>query len=165
MSSYCDFWLGNAWLEKAVFTEGWHSAEGKNHGMKARIGFGLVTAALLLATGCSGIGPGRITRDRFDYTSAILQSWKSEILLNMVKLRYGNSPVFLDVVSVINSYEVSGVTTLGANWKFHPSYESGANLGASGFYADRPTITSVLMFAILQLAKGNRISGTLKSDL
>jgi hypothetical protein len=30
---------------------------------------------------------------------------------------------------------------LGANWKFRPSYESGASIGAGGFYADRPTIT------------------------
>jgi hypothetical protein len=63
------------------------------------------------------------------------------LLLNMVKLRYGDTPVFLDVTSVINSYEVSGSASLGANWKFHPSYESGASAGATGFYADRPTIT------------------------
>ena len=63
------------------------------------------------------------------------------MLLNIVKLRYGDTPVFLDVASVINSYELSGSASVGANWKFQPSHESGASTGASGFYADRPTIT------------------------
>jgi hypothetical protein len=63
------------------------------------------------------------------------------MLLNMVKLRYGDTPVFLDVGSVINSYELSGSLSAGANWTFHPAYGSGANAGAAGFYADRPAIT------------------------
>ena len=97
--------------------------------------------ALLLLSGCTSIGPGTVTRDRFDYTTVISESWKSQMLLNMVKLRYGDTPVFLDVGSVINSYELSGSLSAGANWTFHPAYGSGANAGAAGFYADRPTIT------------------------
>ncbi len=100
-----------------------------------------LVAIVLLLSGCTGIGPGTVARDRFDYTTAISDSWKSQLLLNMVKLRYGDTPIFLDVASVINSYEVSGSASLGANWKFQPSYESGASIGAGGFYADRPTIT------------------------
>lgn len=98
-------------------------------------------AVMMLVTGCAGIGPVTISRDRFDYTAVLSDSWKSEMLLNLVKLRYGDAPVFLDVVSVINSYEVSGAASLGGSWKFHPSYEWGASAGTSGFYADRPTIT------------------------
>jgi hypothetical protein len=97
--------------------------------------------SLFALSGCAGFGPTTVARDRFDYTTAISESWKSQMLLNMVKLRYGDTPVFLDVASVINSYELSGSASLGANWKFHPSYESGASIGAGGFYADRPTIT------------------------
>lgn len=98
-------------------------------------------ATVLLLSGCAGIGPGTVVRDRFDYTMAISESWKSQMLLNMVKLRYGDTPVFLDVASVINSYEISGSGSAGANWQFHPAYQSGASIGATGFYADRPTIT------------------------
>jgi hypothetical protein len=103
----------------------------------------LLVAAPLLLSGCAGIGPGTVTRDRFDYTTAISESWKSQMLINMVKLRYGDAPIFLDVASVINSYEVSGSGSLGASW-FHPSsyaLTSSQNLGASGTYANRPTIT------------------------
>jgi hypothetical protein len=110
--------------------------------MKETIKVALVLlGATLFLSGCAGIGPGTVSRDRFDYTTAISDSWKSQMLLNMVKLRYGDTPIFLDVASVISSYEFSGSASLGANWKFRPSYESGASIGAGGFYADRPTIT------------------------
>jgi hypothetical protein len=108
---------------------------------KANIVFMLLIAALLLLTGCAGIGPGTVIRDRFDYTTAISESWKSQMLINMVKLRYGDAPIFLDVASVINSYEVSGKGIGGGTWTFHPSYGSGANIGGEVFSANRPTIT------------------------
>jgi len=98
-------------------------------------------AAVLLLSGCAGLGSRTVPLDRFDYAAAISESWKSQMLLNIVKLRYGDAPIFLDVASVINSYEVSGSASLGANWTFHPTYGSGAKAGASGFYANRPTIT------------------------
>jgi hypothetical protein len=101
----------------------------------------LLVAVPLLLSGCAGIGPGTVTRDRFDYTTALSDSWKSQMLINMVKLRYGDAPIFLDVASVINSYEVSGKGMGGGIWTFHPYYGSGANIGGEVFSANRPTIT------------------------
>ena len=69
---------------------------------------------LLIVTGlsgCASIGPGTVTRDRFDYISAISESWKAQMLFNLVKIRYGDTPVFLDVASVITQTGVTG--TLG----------------------------------------------------
>lgn len=66
----------------------------------------LLVAAPLLFGGCAGIGPRTVTRDRFDYSTALSESWKSQMLLNIVKTRYGDAPIFLDVASVINQYSV-----------------------------------------------------------
>ena len=71
---------------------------------RARVA-GLVIVALWL-TGCATIGPATIPRDRFDHAAAISDSWKSQMLLNLVKARYGDVPVFLDVASAINSYSI-----------------------------------------------------------
>ena len=122
-------------------------------------------------SGCSGIGPSTVVPSRFDYTAAIADSWKQQMLINMVKLRYGDAPVFLDVTSVISQYQF----TAGANWNgtFNnqsssnshtlgasanladpvtgaaswggafgsPFLSSSQNVGVTGAYSDRPTIT------------------------
>ena len=59
--------------------------------MIVRKGFNTLvfTGLFLTFTGCGGFGPHSVARDRFDYTSAISDSWKAQMLVNMVKMRYG----------------------------------------------------------------------------
>jgi hypothetical protein len=101
----------------------------------------LLALLAMIVSGCASIGPSTVTRDRFDYNGAISESWKTQMLLNIVKVRYGDAPIFLDVASVINSYELSGSTNAGASWTFNPSYQNGSAVSATGFFANRPTIT------------------------
>ncbi len=91
----------------------------------------------LLLTGCAGIGPPTVVRDRFNYVEAISDSWKQQTLLNLLKTRYADAPVFMDVTSVINQYAVEGQIALGANFD---ARNTQSFLG-SGKYTDRPTIT------------------------
>jgi hypothetical protein len=107
-----------------------------------------LTFALLLLTGC-GIGPGTVVRDRFNYTKAISDSWKSQMLVNLVGIRYGEAPIFMDVSSVINQYELETQGNVAASWQ-SPLRGTGTNnninantlaLGGSEKYTDRPTIT------------------------
>jgi hypothetical protein len=101
-----------------------------------------LVATVLLLSGCTGIGPGTVVRDRIDYTEALSDSWKSQMLLNMVKVRYGDAPVFLDVASVITQYALETQASVAATWQ--SPLISNANtlgVGGSGKYTDRPTIT------------------------
>jgi len=90
--------------------------------------------------GCAGIGPQTVSRDRFDYTEAISDSWKRQMLFNMVKMRYGDAPVFLDVSSVISQYQIAGQINLGSTINTKP-WSTTESVGGFGQYVDRPTIT------------------------
>src|SRR4029434_2870524 len=97
-------------------------------------------------TGCASIGPGTMTRDRFDYSSAVAEAWKRQILLHLVKIRYGDTPVFLDVGQIVSGYTVEG--TLSASGTIFSTSgvvpgvpDNSVSLGAQGRYTDRPTIT------------------------
>lgn len=92
-------------------------------------------------TGCISFGPATIPRDRFDYVSTISDSWKSQMLLNIVKLRYADTPAFLDVVSVISQYEFAGELNATLGWGLPLPGSDSRSLGGAGSYVERPTIT------------------------
>ena len=103
----------------------------------------LALAAVLVLYGCQTIGVGSVSRDRMGYSTVIGESWKEQMLLNIVKLRYLDTPVFIDVSSVISSYTLEGGIDFSAR-VFPDSRADGyRNLGASGTYSDRPTISYV----------------------
>jgi hypothetical protein len=66
-----------------------------------------LAAAVLayLVAGCSSIGPATVPHDRIDYGTSIGNSWKEQTLLNIVKLRYADMPIFLEVAQVIAVYQ------------------------------------------------------------
>jgi hypothetical protein len=105
----------------------------------------LLLLALVGLAGCS-IGPGTVTRDRFDYSAAVAESWKRQMLLNLVKLRYSDAPIFLDVGQIVSGYTVQS-TFSAAGSIFNTSGivpgvpNSSIGLGAQGQFTDRPTVT------------------------
>ena len=50
---------------------------------------GLALGLALCVGGCASIGADSISRDRLDYNESLADSWKRQILLNIVKMRYG----------------------------------------------------------------------------
>ena len=104
----------------------------------------LLTTVLsaLFITGCTTVGPDAIPRDRFDYNTAISDSWKEQTLLNIVKIRYADMPLFVEVVSVVSGYTLEGSVSLGATESSGDSIQGDFfSLGTAGKYTDRPTIT------------------------
>lgn len=66
-----------------------------------------------LLAGCQSLGPLAVPRERLDYASAIGESWKQMMLLNIVKQRYLDLPVYLDIDSVISSYSLATSGSIG----------------------------------------------------
>lgn len=107
----------------------------------------LVRLALLGATaltGCTHMGPKTVPVDRFEYSTAIAESWKQQTLLNIVKLRYMDLPVFVDVASIVSGYSMqTGVSVNGTLSSEKAVQGNYASLGGQAIYTDRPTITYV----------------------
>ena len=96
--------------------------------------------ALVALGGCASVPPQHVTTDRMDYGQVVADSWKRQTLLNVVRLRYADAPMFLDVSSIINSYTVGGNANAGA------TLPSGTNqdvfqIGATGNWSNTPTVT------------------------
>jgi hypothetical protein len=102
----------------------------------------IVPLFVLLATGCHSIGPKTVPRDRSDYSDSISDSWKRQTLLNIVKIRYLDPPIFVDVGQIVSGYSLE--TTLTAGGSFPETAALGgttATVGGAARYTDRPTIT------------------------
>ena len=102
----------------------------------------ITTIVIIILSGCATIGPKTVPRDRFDYNTAIADSWKEQTLLNIVKLRYADMPLFVEVASVVSGYTLeSGVNINGTLSSRDTIQGDFLALGASGKFTDRPTIT------------------------
>jgi hypothetical protein len=97
--------------------------------------------------GCHHVGPSTIVDDRVAYADAVATSWKEQTLLNIVKLRYFDTPFFTDVPQIVSGYTVGAqaTPTPGFNQSFFPRATFGDRLIGSlplqAAYVDRPTIS------------------------
>ena len=130
--------MTDARAKKKARSEGMPGISDRRRGL-VRAGFSLLIIGFLSA--CS-VGPATIERDRFDYGDSLARSQREELLHNIIRLRYLESPVFMSIGSVVNQYSAEGELNAGFGWIFGGS-DASANTsfgGTSRFY-DRPTIT------------------------
>lgn len=102
--------------------------------------------AVATLAGCKSLGPQTVAMDRFDYGTAIADSWKQQTLLSIVKLRYMDLPVFMDVASIVAGYSLqTGVAVSGVASSDRAVQGDYTSIGGQAIYTDRPTITYVPM--------------------
>jgi len=118
----------------------------KNQG--AFFGFSMIArpclwagVAVLSLSGCASYGPPSVDRDRNDYINSIASSWKQQTLLNIVKIRYADTPVFLDVGQIISGYQLQGTVAITGTLNSASYFGDILSLGSSGSFTDKPTIT------------------------
>ena len=118
----------------------------------------LIAAAFFLISGCAAQGAKRVPRDRFDYNAAIAQSTREQMLLNIVRSRYLEVPVFLTVSSVLTQYEYEQGAGIGAILEFGNASDGRSTGEANLRFSERPTITYLPV-------EGQEFSAHLLSDI
>ena len=107
--------------------------------------------------GCATSAPVTVRRDRFNFNDAGAESTKEQILLNIVRLRYGEPIYFVDIGSMLSHYsleaggrvggyksdlDVWGSPTLRALYGMRGEPVPGSHTwDANLSYSDSPTIT------------------------
>jgi hypothetical protein len=101
----------------------------------------LAVIAVTLLSACRSLGPSNLGRDQLDYGASIGNNWKNQMLANIVKLRFVDMPVFVDVGSIVSGHTLETIVQgrVGFSDSFTGSNSQGLNAG--GRYTDRPTIT------------------------
>ena len=96
---------------------------------------------------CSSIGPSTVPRDRSGLPGAAIgDSWKQQTLLNIVKLRYGDFPVFMEIAQVIAGYQLQTTVGAGVSAQNYITTSVGVpaaiagSAAAAATYIDRPTV-------------------------
>jgi hypothetical protein len=113
--------------------------------MASRRGNASAAAAVVLATlglvasACTtGLGAAALRSDRPDYNRQIVRSADAEMLLNLVRLRYNESPLFLELGGIVATY--------GYDASLNASGNVGSGMGSATFgtglgYGEHPTVT------------------------
>jgi hypothetical protein len=112
-----------------------------NNLLHSRLALVLCTSLSVVLAGCTSIGPKTVDRDQLDYGRSVGNSWKNQMLTNLVRLRYVDMPVFVDVGQIVSGYSLE--TQVSAEVGFNNSFTGGdaGSLKGGGKFTDRPTIT------------------------
>src|SRR5262245_10695770 len=99
----------------------------------------------LTLVACTSVGPKILPKDRHSYNLAVGNSNSRELLLNIVRLRYDDTPFFLVVTNISAGYrlERSGTATLAGKFAGGKGPEYDPSLSGNLLYRENPIINYV----------------------
>ncbi|MFT5041031.1 MAG: hypothetical protein ACI8TX_002002 [Hyphomicrobiaceae bacterium] len=100
---------------------------------------GLVLALIVTFPGCALVGPAAVRQDRIPYNEVISRSWNEQLLLNLVRLKYRDTPFFLELGSISTQYTLSA--SLGADVDLNPGQADDFSASSGVSYSERPTVS------------------------
>jgi hypothetical protein len=102
----------------------------------------LLCATMLALSGCASIGPATVRRDQVDYADAVSEAAKRQLLLNLVKLRYGDTPNFVTLGQLVAGYTLEGRLALAGDFDREVGvFGRNFDFGLGGTFSDHPTVT------------------------
>jgi hypothetical protein len=109
--------------------------------VKSRITYFLLFALLALGgpIGCLNYGPISLKSERSKYNLAIQKTNDEQLLLNLVRLKYRDTPFFLEVGNVASQFKLRNKASITA--QLESMVKDIFNLGASTSYEESPTVS------------------------
>lgn len=98
----------------------------------------LAAALLLVLSACNATGPRAVRTARTAYNQAVVDTWNEQLLLNLVRLRYRDTPFFLEVSSVSTQYSLGANASAGGRVG---DGDAGGDVGLGAGWSESPTIT------------------------
>lgn len=106
------------------------------------LGTGGLVATLVFLDGCStGLGPRTLRQDRPSYNAQIVGTGDEQMLLNLVRLRYRDTPLFLELGSVVAGYTLEGGLNAAGTVVPGPGGLDSVVVGGDIRVIEQPTVT------------------------
>lgn len=101
----------------------------------------IVPVIVAAFAGCSSLGPAGIDSTRDEYNAAIQRTNAEEMLLDLVRIRYRESPLFLQVSDLSNQWDLTRNIDASLLFVDEGDREAERSLGGGFSYSDTPTVT------------------------
>lgn len=100
---------------------------------------GGLALSLTMLGGCASFGPGAIKQSRANYNVAVQQTGNEQLLLNIVRLKYRDTPTFLELTSITTSFAFTAGGEVEATLRDQAT--TPVTLIPNVSWSDKPTVT------------------------
>jgi hypothetical protein len=90
---------------------------------------------------CANLGPKALKSVRSNYNLAVQRTNDEELLLNLVRLKYRDTPFFMEVSSVASQFSLT--TNANASASLQEGVKGLFGLGGSVGMTEKPTVTYI----------------------
>jgi hypothetical protein len=97
--------------------------------------------ALLATAGCTSLGATILRGERVNYNLALQQTNDEQLLLNLVRLKYRDTPIFLEVNSIATQFSFDTSAQAGADLAAHTN--DVVHLAGGAAYSTHPTVAYI----------------------
>ncbi|WZP00953.1 hypothetical protein EP7_002615 [Isosphaeraceae bacterium EP7] len=113
-------------------------SQGRKHFGGGWLGLAAMVLACLGACGC--LGPAAVRSTRMRYNEVIRSTNDEQLLMNLVRLRYADSPVFIDLPSITSQFEVAATGNFNGGYGLQFPGRSSLGFGELAV-RDTPTLS------------------------
>jgi hypothetical protein len=101
--------------------------------------FPLMTLIIFMSYGCAQYGPNHIKSERSSYNQAIQKTNNEQLILNLVRLKYRDNPLFMEVSNLASQFTIQN--KIGLTTKLQAEATGVFTPNSDVYIEERPTIS------------------------